>query len=401
MVDITKAFSILNSLLIEAQLKDSFSSMADGNMVRLVLKDGSERVFEIVENLAGRIVMVDKQSEIWYTFTKDAMVDSILTLHEYDSDKKSSKFEGKEEKLSVKEFLTGKSGGDIEVIDVHDPENVQRIDDMNSELKTTGEGDVIYISSEENKGKNVVLVNTILLKVVGVEPKRLTCTLEDIETESESGNANSGRMDKLANIFRNRNIYLDFNDLVKFKNNDLVLNLYSNNKLLPINNIIAIEVHKGDEDLESDEERELTKKELIDKIEVSPEFLQAIEKTPSFWDTLTNASPKGVNQINKILNQKSTSDSYLTKGNDVRFKLLTNSVIVNASHKLIKNNKLYTGKIQKGNIIKIGTKKQGHWELEILKELEPSIYNVKINFCNKDLSCKLYGKGAIKIVKNG
>ena len=107
------------------------------------------------------------------------------------------------------------------------------------------------------------------------------------------------------------------------------------------------------------------------------------------------------NQINKILNQKSTSDSYLTKGNDVRFKLLTNSVIVNASHKLIKNNKLYTGKIQKGNIIKIGTKKQGHWELEILKELEPSIYNVKINFCNKDLSCKLYGKGAIKIVKNG
>ena len=116
MVDITKAFSILNSLLIEAQLKDSFSSMADGNMVRLVLKDGSERAFEIVENLAGRIVMVDKQSEIWYTFTKDAMVDSILTLHEYDSDKKSSKFEGKEEKLSVKEFLTGKSGGDIEII---------------------------------------------------------------------------------------------------------------------------------------------------------------------------------------------------------------------------------------------------------------------------------------------
>jgi hypothetical protein len=57
--------------------------------------------------------------------------------------------------------------------------------------------------------------------------------------------------------------------------------------------------------------------------------------------------------------------------------------------------------MEKGQIIKVGRRKDGHFEIKIMKEIDPSTYNVKIKFCNKDLECKTWSnKSVIKIIGN-
>jgi hypothetical protein len=391
MSDMVYAFKVMNSILMEAELKDGFSTMGSDGAIRIVLKNGSEKSFQILSNVAGRIIMVDKKSKIEYTFTKDAINDGVFTLFKYDS--KSPSFEGEELNIELEEFTVGKKTGAIEEIDLFDPETKERMDQMNDALKSVNKGDIINISSEEIR-KNDSITNTILLRVDEKEPNILTCTLEDIDSDS------SVRMDKLAKVFRNRNIYIKYNSLVHINGTDLELILSTKETPFTLTGLLDIEVSKSEQNLDDYDEREIVKQEIKDKMAHSKEYEEAIDKTPNFWETLMNATPKGATHINKILKQKVADSGYLTRGNNVSFKLLSDSVIVNSTNKLIKKNKVYGGTIEKNNVIKYGTRRQGHWELKIVKELEQSTYKVKMYFCNKDLTCKFQRKGTIKIINN-
>jgi len=393
MNDLSYGFKIMNSLLLEATLKDSFSSIVEDAVIRVVLNDNSEKMFVVREVMAGRVKVVDRDTKVLYTFTDNAIKDGELILHKYD--RTASNFEGEELKLDVKQFVIGKEGGDLNFVDMVDPELQKRADDMNSELKTAKKGDKIYISSEETRTKGN-LTNTIILGVYNLEPEMLTCTLDDIDSEKSTNS-----VDRLAKVFRNSNIYIEIDDLVKLKNNNLELILKTDSTIIPIRNIIAIEVVGPNQVAGDDDESELAKQKLTDKIESSDEFKDAIAKKPNFWETLLNASPKGVNQLDDILTQTVMSNSYLTRGEYVNFKLVSDSKIVNSGAKLIKNTQIYDGKVEKNNVIKHGTRKRGHWELKIIEEIDPATFIAKIKYCNKSLRCQSQGKGTIKIVKNG
>jgi len=153
----------------------------------------------------------------------------------------------------------------------------------------------------------------------------------------------------------------------------------------------------------------MSKQELIDKIKSSPhskEYLEAMDKTPDFWDTLMNASPKGVNQLNQILDKEVTKNSYLTVGRQIQFEIISGSVIVDNNIKLLNTDKFrshkYPGKIEKGNIIISGRRRStnGHWELKILKDLGDGNFKVRVSHCDMDLNCKIVeDEGAIRIVE--
>lgn len=390
MSDITYAYSILNSLLLEAKLIDSFNYLVSGSVVRLVSINNTETIFFVLENNGGRVIMKDKKSKIKYTFTKNSLTNNVLTLNLYDDNAENN--EGEPRYFELKEFLISKSSGDVEEIDLIDKELTKRMSEMNNVIKSVNKGDLLYISSEENHtdDEDGGLVNTIILKIEDVEPKQLVCVLDDIEVENPSI-----AMDKLGDAFRNRAVYLEIGDLVNIEGNDLVINMKTSHNIFPITGLIAIEKKNGEE-----KENELTKQELVDKIKLDPDFLQAIDKTPGFWDQLFNASPKGVNQLNDLLNQTKVSNSYLSVGDYVQFKLQSPTIFINSNAKL-KHNQIYNGKVEKNLVIKHGDRRQGHWELKIIKQISNTEYKVKINFLNKDLIKSSQGDGIIKIVDNG
>jgi len=399
MNDITYANEIMNSLLMEAELKDSFAEFAEESIIRLVLSNGSEETFEVTENLAGRIEMVDRKSKIKYTFTKDAINDGTMTLHKVDSSKPNS--EGAKITLKLKEFMTSKKNGELVSVDIVDDEIHERLGEINSQLKSASKGDILYISTEEKNSKGDI-VNTILLKIVESEVEMLTCVLEGIESENDGGETNSYAMDKLVKVFKMHNIYIRSNNLVKIVDGSLTLTLTVGKKPFDIQNIIFIETHPNeDSDIDVEDARELAKQEFLHQHGNSPEFKQALAKTPTFWDTFMGATPKGRKEIEKIVNRSVTDNSYLTKGNTITFKLLSNTIFIDRDFKLTQNKKIYAGTMEKNNVLKLGTRRRGHFELQITKEVSPSIYNVKIRFCNKDLNCESQGEGTIKVIRNG
>lgn len=393
MSDIRHAFKVMNSLLLEATLKDSFSSIVEDSKIRVILDDGSEKLFVVREVMPGRVKVVDSQTKVLYTFTNDAIKDGQLIMYQYDKNK--SNFQGSKLQLDVKEFIVGKDGGDVTYVDVIDPELVKKMDEMNAELKKAKKGSNIYISSEEVRDSGN-LANTIILSVYKQDPDLLTCVLEDIDAEKATNT-----VDRFAKQFRNSNIYIQIDDLVKIKNDSLGLVLKTDTSKIPIQNIIAIEVVGENEEITDKEDSEFSKEELAKKIKSSPEYLEAISKTPSFWDTLFNASPKGVKQIEDILSNTVMSTNYLTPGSYVDFKLVTDSKIVNSEAKLVKNFTVNGAKVEKGNTIVHGTRRRGHWELKLIEELDPTTFVAKIKYCNKSLRCQSQGKGTIKLVKNG
>tara|TARA_R110000796_G_scaffold219934_1_gene336002 strand:+ start:16827 stop:18002 length:1176 start_codon:yes stop_codon:yes gene_type:complete len=391
MSDMTYAHKVMNSLLMEAKLVDSFNYLVAGSVVRLTTIDGKEGIFFVTKNEGGRIVMKDKATKINYTFTKNSLTNNVLTLNSYDENADNN--EGAARYYELKDFSIGKGSGDVEQIDLIDGDLTKRMADMNNIIKSVKKGELLLISSEENHTGDDEdgLVNTIILKVKDVEPKQIVCVLDDIEVESPSI-----AMDKLGNAFRNRTIYIEINDLVKIDGDGLTLNMKTANNIFPLTGLIAIE-KKG---VGEDEDDGLTKQELVDKIKLNPEFMQAIDKTPSFWDQLFNASPKGVNQLDNLLNTSKISNTYLSVGDYVRFKLLSPAIFINSDAKL-KNNQIYNGKIEKNLVLKYGTRKQGHWELKIIKQISDTEYKVKISYLNKDLVKIPKGDGVVKIVDNG
>jgi|TARA_R110000851_G_scaffold57296_1_gene133493 hypothetical protein len=399
MDDITYANKIMNSLLMEAELKDSFAELSEGVIIRLTTTKGVEELFEVAESLAGRIKMVSKKSKMIYTFTKDAINNGVMTIYHYKKDKPN--FEGTKVTFELKSMVIGKEGGDFTEIDIVDEEAHERVGEINSQLKSATKGDILYISTEEKNSKGDI-VNTILLKVVESEKEMLTCVLEGIESENDDGETNSYVMDKLVKIFKMHNIYIRSNNLVKIVNGSLTLTLLVGKKSFDIQNIIYIETHPNeDSNIDVEDARELAKQEFLNKHGNSPEFKQALAKTPTFWDTFMGATPKGRKEIEKIVNRSVTDNSYLTKGNTISFKLLSNTIFIDRNFKLTQNKKIYAGTMEKNNVLKLGTRRRGHFELQIIKEVSPSIYNVKIRFCNKDLNCESQGEGTIKVIRNG
>lgn len=404
MSDMTYAYKVMASLLLEAELKEVLPNIQQESVIRLVLKDKSEKTFFVESNLAGRVIMVDKSDGKQYTFTKDAINDGTLTIYRYD--KSTPNGQGAKIVLKVEEFSTAKKGGEIEQVDIVKPveENrlEERMNEMNDILKTAKKGSIINIASEEKIDENDGITNNIFLRVNEISPKKLSCTLEDINSDGDSS-----RIKTLVNTFKNRNIYISINNLVKIKNDDLVLNLYRSDKFIPVTGLLNIEVGGGGVDNGESDYTPMSKQELIDKIKSSPhskEYLEAMDKTPDFWDTLMNASPKGVNQLNQILDKAVTRNSYLTIGRQLQFELISGSVIVSNNAKLLSTDRFrshkYPGRVERDNIIISGRRTTGHWELKVLKDLGEGDFKVRITYCDSDLKCEMQDdEGRIRIVE--
>jgi len=410
MSDMTYARKVMASLLLEAELKEVLPNMEAESIIRLVLANGEEKTFIVDSNLAGRVIMHDKSNNKPYTFTKDAVDDGVLTVYEYDKTKTSG--EGKKIVLKVKEFFSAKGkGGSLEQVDLVKPVEESRLEEakneMNQTLKNAKKGSIIQISTEEKTSETDGIINNIWLRVNDISPKKMSCTLEDVKSDGET----SSKIKGFVRTFKNRNIYLSVDDLVKIENDDLVLKLYRSDVGFLIRGLLGIEVNGGDGGDDSEEYTPMTKKELMDKVKNSPyskEYLEAMDKTKDFWETLTNATPKGVNQLNKMLDDAITKNSYLTVGRQVKFELLSDNIFIddNSNAKLLSSNnvrrKQYSGKVEKGMVIKSGTRRdsKGHWELKILKDLGDSKYKVRVTYCDSNLECAVQdNEGRIKIIE--
>lgn len=412
MSDISFAFNVLNNILMEAELKDSFGDMPVSGAIRLELTDGSERLFQVIKNEGGRIVMADKDSREMYTFTKDSLKNGILTLYEYDSN--SPNKQGKEHPLDLKSFYTSKVNGDITIIDVVDDEmsndvnNLDRFDieAMNETLKTVEIGDMIIISSEEKISDDESKINNILFKVIDLKKEFITTVLYDIETND--GDNDSKKMLNLIKIFKERNIFISADNLIKPRGNTLVLplsttfNSRKDIKTIELPGIIGVEVEKAD--IDDEITLDAKKEKLINKIKNTPEFNQALAKTPNFWETLMNSSYKGIDQIEGMLNNYLTNNSYLTVGSKVMFKLIDSKTITlsNDLRTKLNNTGRLVGRMQKNNKIRIGdrVKSEGYWELKLIKQISDSKYTVNITHCDRDDVCSLIAKNkVIDIIK--
>jgi len=401
MNDMTYAKEIMNSLLMEAELKDSFGEFAEESIIRLVLLNNSEETFQVTKNHAGRIEMVNLKTHIKYTFTKDAIDDGVMTLHKVDSKKPNT--EGAKITLKLKEFMTSKKNGELVNVDIVDEDMVERQTEINNELRSAKKNDILYITTDEKNSKGNIM-NNILLKVVDKEVKMLTCILEDIEsTDGEGSSTKSYAMNKLGDIFGRHSIYIHSSDLVKIIKGSLTLTVQVGGKPLDIKNIIQIEAHDEPErNLDPQDKEVMAKQEFLKKYGHSEEFLQAIEKTPSFWETLVGASPKGRSQIEKIINKSMTNNSYFTRGSKITFILASPTVHGSNNRSLVSTTKTYVGTMYPNKILQVNDKRTGHFELELVRQpnpLEP-IYNVKIRYCDKRLRCKYKGVGVINVIRN-
>ena len=297
--------------------------------------------------------------------------------------------------------MTNKKNGPLIGIDVVDEEMTERLNEINNRLKSARKNDILYIATEEKRVKGNIM-NNILLKVINKTTKMLTCILDDIETENDG---KSSILDKIAKKFGKQEIYIHASDLVKIKKGSLILSVKvgGDNRNLDITNIIQIEVHNSPESTISPQDKEeMGKQEFLKKHGPSEDFLQAIEKTPNFWETLFGASPKGRSQIDKIINKSLTNNSYYTKGTKVKFILLSPTTVYGDSNRsLIPNTKTYLGTMYPNKILQVNDKRTGHFEIEMGRkpDQEEPIFNVKITYCNKKEICKYKGKHQIRVIK--
>lgn len=392
----------IKNIILEVELKSIFTNLLNGTRIAMQLGDKSRESFDIESNSAGNIIMKNVRTHILYLMTKDSIVDGTLTLFQYDSSKPN--FQGAKIKLKVDEIITSlKQGGKIISIDTTeqeveiDPEIQNAVDNMNSELKTVGEGDTIIITTAV--ADNDELSNNLFFKVTKITNSFIAMKFYDVDADDKIGK------DLFIN-FNHHKLYISNDSLVDIdENGDTFLDiLTSKKKSMQLKNIVAIEVNKANDEIldDADEDGEdgdkkFSKKELEDILTNEPIYQDMINKQPGILAALAGASPRGVYQLLKKVKSHVVNNSYLKVGAKPKFIYYGPSIYVDGKHN-ITNKATYYGTVINGQIIKLGDIGKGHWEFSLSNETEPSTYEVISKYYNSNRNLTKKDKATIKII---
>ena len=395
----------ISSLLLEAQLKDVFNLIKVDDIFSVDLKDGRMFTYNVIENKAGDIKLRDRipnETGLYPIFmiSKDSMNDTIMTTWKYDSNQADGK--GQELKFEIKRIRTGKDTGTIETIDVESPELTDVYIGFNKIINSAEVGDVLTISTVgDSQNGEEEPYNTVFLKVHNKKRNTYMVSLEDVE----------GNSDVLNNYFvnfNNRNFYINTNNLVRIKNNDmlsLTLAFKGRNndvKKIFIDNIVEVQLNKESEDVnnpDNDDNKKMSKRDLQKLLDSDPTYQKMINQQPGILDVLRGASPRGVYQLAKKLKQSKVDNSFLTRGKYVKFKWDSPKIYKDEKN-VLSRNASYEGKVEREGVIKLGNRNTGFFNLTLLDEIEPSVYKVKVIFINSKRNSNRENDGIIRILDN-
>lgn len=415
----SKMMEVVKTMLLEASLKDVFGTIGGGHRIGIKTKDGSEHAYEVESNVGGRIIMKDLAKSglgAQYVMDRESLNNTDLTIWQYDRKSPSTNFKGQEINMKVSDVgILNNQTGKLDKIDIEgeedefrQEENLQRVGEYNDLITNLDKGDTMVITTETDSGDGGdSIVNDLFLKVVGIDSNWFALKLEDVQGDAEGEVA--GPMQRLATLLTDKYIYIGGNNgFFKVRNDTVGIDFFigkKNGKRLPIKGVIDVQNNNIEGDINYDnDEKKFSKKELQDYLKNDPTFQSMLMKKPSLWDTLSGASPKGLMQLKNMIQQYSAKTSYLTKGKNIKFRMMSPSVKSgDFRHKLLNRpDTYYEAKVTGEKTLKLGTIGKGHWEIVLDKEIEDNTYKAEVSFCKADRTCSVITKDSvIKILTNG
>ena len=428
---------ILKSMLLEAELKDTLRTISFDDKIIIKLNGDKTHIYSVFYHTDNEIIMRDDaviKTDEFYILTSDSLDGQNLTIYKYDDKAKANDFKGTEFKMSIDSMYVNnnKTGTNTEIdfektkVDDdsldddsldggdslddrrdNDEELQNRISGYDKILKELNEGDILRLTTDSlsNEEGEDTIVNDLFFKVSNITTDWYIFTLDSVSGNVDSITAKS--IGKLTNNINKKEFYIAKEQFFKIIKNSVSIILHFGNKQdSVINDIIGVDVNNinNNDDFDATDKK-YSEKELMQWLydTKNKNYMDLINKTPTFWEKVRGASPKGLYHLKRMLQQRGVDNSYLTKGDFVNIKLLsTNLVSDDLSRKLVnKRGAYYNTKVVGDNLLQQGKIGQGHWELKLLEDLDDSTYKTEVSFCKKDKTCKIMSKNAlIKIINN-
>lgn len=411
-------FNVMQKLLLEAELKNMFNQLGEGDFIYITKTDGVTHSYRIVDDIGGlsrAYVIQDTESKKPYILDKLALEGDDLSLFGYDPDSEETGYVDTDseitmevDKILVVDGTTGaKTFVDIESTDTKRKrkEGQARLPQFKEKLDDLSVGDILKIRTESVVEGGDTIVNDLLFNVVQVTDNWLMIMLTDVEGDVEGTKSKEAKT--LFKAMFKKPLYVNKDDAFKIIDDSLSLITLLKGKektVVPIEGVIDIDVEdvesvRGDEDEPSEEE-------FIKWLE-RPEnrkYSDLINKTPSFWGKVRGASPKGLLQLKNLMQKSGVKSSYLTKDTRVTFKLVSNDIRADYNHKLVNDaGKTYEAKVVSNDgKLRYGHLNGPHWYINLINETEENNeYVAKVTFCKSRGECTVQTKKAqIRIVKN-
>lgn len=421
----SKMLGIVKSILLESTLNDIFKNINPTDTITIKTFDGSKHVYEVESNMVNRIIMKDlaKNGGGKYVMDKNSLNDNDLTIWKYDGDASGNDFKGDEINLKVDKMgVTNRKTGGFEEIEIDDgsdelerelnhQEFINDIPKFNQILKDLEINDVLAITTETfiDDESDDTMVNTLFLKLNGIKNNIIRFEFEDIQGGAEGEITNT--MKEVSNILKGKYVQIGGKSGFFKKTDDKVsidLTYSENNKnySIRLKGVIDVSNDNITNDIDYDKsDKKFSKKEIQQDLLNDKTFQNMMSKKPDLLDLVlgTDTSPVGLMNLKNLVNKYKVKSSYLSKGNLIKYKLLSPTIRTGDMRYKILNRDgyYYEGKVTDENTIKMGNRGRGHWEINLKKEIKTNTYESQVIFCKTDGSCKeLTNKAIIKILTN-
>ena len=413
----SKMMEVAKAMLLEAKFNDIFKSIQTGfnnvgDTITVYDTSNEKHTFKII-NFKGNDVLLQNDKGK-FVIDKSSLDKNKFTLYGYDEEKNvkdNSRDTIEVKKMVIVNTASGKPQNidiDYDEYDAKQEVDLDNVESFNDIISNSDKNDIFIITSEtNNEDESDTIVNDLYFKITGIKENWYRLKLVDIQSGAEG--EVSPEVKFISNQLSDNDIFIGGkNGFFKEINNIITIDLIigkTNGKVVPINGVIDVQNNNIETDINyDDEEKKFSKEELQAYLKGHPTFQSMLMKKPSLLDTITGASPKGLMQLKNMVQKYDTKNSYLTKGKNVKFKVMSPSIKSgDFRHKLLnRKDTYYEAKVTGDKTLKLGTIGRGHWEIVLNKEIEDNTYNAEVNFCKVDRTCNTITKDSvIKILTNG
>lgn len=413
----TTMMKIVESILLESTFESVYKKLKVGNIIKITEPNNQITKFEVV-NVGTDFVSVIDSNGNKYGFSSYSFKGNILTLSDSDGDmiyinvsnidiigKKENNTQPNANKPKGDEPKGDEPEGDNQTDNVEDIQN--KIIEFENVIKNLNNGDSLVITTERHdEGELDSIVNDIFFKLKGIENGFLILDLETVEPNVDG--EFSSTTEKSLVGFTGGVVKINLNKLFYINDNKITINISvtKNNQNIDLQLVNIIEVQSNDINTAvdyDDNDKKYSPDEIRKQLVNDPTYRSMLNKSPTLWDTLTKASPKGLLQLRKLMDKHVVDNSYLTKGNVVTFKLISRPIPSGDTNDSLQNKKnfYYKGKVTSDMTLKLGDLNTGHWDIKLLDEIKKSTFKCEVSFCKKNKCTVKTRKAVIKILNNG
>jgi hypothetical protein len=439
----------IKKLLVEVDLKTAIGHLKNGDKVQLSLADnGGDHMFTVDDVDNGNVIM-GLEDGGKYTFSIEDYADDALRVYSYDEVERKR---GKSTLYPLKSLSIGTQHGRVYTYgpnsnDGEDPvDDLDKFEPMKNDEKPEDEDPKVDpvddldkfepMKNDEERLKEDVITNneTILSAKVGDNIHfsiRIHKDGEDIEDDNSDDNSDDNNVVlEVTNIIdnyidchledingpisaaleerlNNKNLVIDKNNLTKIEKGKVVLDILIKNEnkrstTIQLPSIKYVGINEYEHRNEDGEKNTLSKQEL-DKIMYNNKALANYWlKSPGAVQALFGATPAGRYTIAQQMKKLNVANSYLTKGNKVRFGIIRPRTLVGTREKNLKDmNKKpegYTGKmINSTTMIVWGSIDKTHWKVKFDTKRKADQYEVTFEYYTDRETMKNKDEGIIKI----